>query len=133
MATSSLSSKALYREANLDAFACKSTKDIPPIDEIVGQERAQSAVEFAMSIREKGYNIYAIGRNGLGKRTMILRYLKRHPFDLHELYDWCYVANFEDIREPKVLKLPRGVGQSLRADIEKLMTKLLKAIPLAFD
>ncbi|MEZ9847205.1 Lon protease family protein [Vibrio breoganii] len=133
MATSSLSSKALYREANLDAFDCKSTKDIPPIDEIVGQERAQSAVEFAMSIREKGYNIYAIGRNGLGKRTMILRYLKRHPFDLHELYDWCYVANFEDIREPKVLKLPRGVGQSLRADIEKLMTKLLKAIPLAFD
>ncbi|MDN3715834.1 Lon protease family protein [Vibrio breoganii] len=133
MATSSLSSKALYREANLDAFACKSTKDIPPIDEIVGQERAQSAVEFAMSIREKGYNIYAIGRNGLGKRTMILRYLKRHPFDLHELYDWCYVANFDDIRVPKVLKLPRGVGLSLRADIEKLMTKLLKAIPLAFD
>ncbi|ANO34848.1 ATP-dependent protease [Vibrio breoganii] len=133
MATSSLSSKELYREANLDAFACKSTKDIPPIDEIVGQERAQSAVEFAMSIREKGYNIYAIGRNGLGKRTMILRYLKRHPFDLHELYDWCYVANFDDVRVPKVLKLPRGVGQSLRADIEKLMTKLLKAIPLAFD
>ncbi|GEM79228.1 Lon protease family protein [Vibrio superstes] len=133
MATSSLSSKALYREANLDAFPCKSTKDIPPIDEIVGQERAQSAVEFAMSIREKGYNIYAIGRNGLGKRTMILRYLKRHPFDLHELYDWCYVANFDDIRVPKVLKLPRGVGQSLRVDIEKLMTKLLKAIPLAFD
>ncbi|MEZ9834481.1 Lon protease family protein [Vibrio breoganii] len=133
MATSSLSSKELYREANLDAFACKSTKGIPPIDEIVGQERAQSAVEFAMSIREKGYNIYAIGRNGLGKRTMILRYLKRHPFDLHELYDWCYVANFDDVRVPKVLKLPRGVGQSLRADIEKLMTKLLKAIPLAFD
>jgi len=29
-------------------------------DEIVGQERAQKAVEFAMSIKEKGYNIYAV-------------------------------------------------------------------------
>ncbi|GAD79986.1 Lon protease family protein [Vibrio ezurae] len=133
MAISSLSSSELYRTADLDLFSCKSTKDIPPIDEIVGQERAQSAVEFAMSIREKGYNIYAMGRNGLGKRTMILRYLKRHPFDQHQLYDWCYVANFEDIRVPKVLKVPRGIGHSLRIDIEKLMTKLLKAIPMAFD
>ncbi|MPW35807.1 Lon protease family protein [Vibrio sp. B1Z05] len=133
MAISSLPSAALYRDADLNLLSSKSTKDIPPIDEIVGQERAQSAVEFAMSIREKGYNIYAIGRNGLGKRTMILRYLKRHPFDQHQLYDWCYVANFEDIRVPKVLKVPRGIGQSLRTDIDKLMTKLLKAIPLAFD
>ena len=72
-----------------------------PIDEIVGQERAES-VEFAMSIKEKGYNIYAIGQNGLGKRTMILRYLNRHQHDVKALYDWCYVANFEDTRTPKV-------------------------------
>ncbi|MFA0071716.1 Lon-like protease helical domain-containing protein, partial [Vibrio breoganii] len=45
----------------------------------------------------------------------------------------CYIANFEDIRTPKVLKLPRGVGSSLKQDIEKLMRKLLKAMPLAFD
>ena len=112
---------------------CKSTKELAPIDEIVGQERAQKAVEFAMSIKEKGYNIYAIGRNGLGKRTMILRYLNRHPQEVQELFDWCYIANFEDIRTPKVLKLPRGVGSSLKQDIEKLMRKLLKGMPLAFD
>lgn len=133
MALPALSPSDLYRETDLDALTCKSTKDIKPIDEIVGQQRAQSAVEFAMSIKEKGYNIYASGRNGLGKRTMILRYLKRHPFDIEVLYDWCYVANFDDIRVPKVLKLPRGIGLKLRADIEKLMTKLLKAMPLAFD
>ena len=86
-----------------------------------------------MSIKEKGYNIYAIGRNGLGKRTMILRYLNRHPQEVQELFDWCYIANFEDIRTPKVLKLPRGVGSSLKQDIEKLMRKLLKGMPLAFD
>ena len=129
----SLTSDKLYHSAELDQLPCKSTKDIPPIDEIVGQERAQKAVEFAMSIKDKGYNIYASGQNGLGKRTMILRYLNRHKPDDMQLFDWCYVANFDDIRRPKVLKLPIGVGNKLRQDVEKLLSKLVKALPLAFD
>ncbi|PWI33459.1 ATP-dependent protease [Vibrio albus] len=133
MSITPLKPSELYHVAELDQLPCKSTKELPPIDEIVGQERAQKAVEFAMSIREKGYNIYAIGHNGLGKRTMILRYLNRHQHEADLLYDWCYVANFEDIRTPKVLKLPAGIANPFRQDIEKLMVKLVKAIPLAFD
>ena len=133
MAIRALQAEQLYQVADLEMLPCKSTKELPPIDEIVGQERAQKAVEFAMSIREKGYNIYAIGRNGLGKRTMILRYLNRNKHNSEALYDWCYVANFDDIRIPKVLRLPCGVGTKLRQDIEKLITRLVKAIPLAFD
>ncbi|MDW1913262.1 Lon-like protease helical domain-containing protein, partial [Vibrio sp. 707] len=72
-------------------------------------------------------------QNGLGKRTMILRYLNRHQHDAGALFDWCYVANFEDTRTPKVLKLPCGIGNKLRVDIEALMGKLLNALPLAFD
>ncbi|WP_394126079.1 AAA family ATPase [Vibrio hepatarius] len=128
-----LEASQLYLTAELEKLESKSTKELPPIDEIVGQERAQKAVEFAMSIKEKGYNIYAIGQNGLGKRTMILRYLNRHQHDATELFDWCYVANFEDIRTPRVLKLPCGVGSKLKQDIEKLMSKLVNAMPLAFD
>ncbi|MGC9423537.1 Lon protease family protein [Vibrio sp.] len=133
MAIQHLSAEQLYHVATLEKLPCKSTKELAPIDEIVGQERAQKAVEFAMSIKEKGYNIYAIGRNGLGKRTMILRYLNRHQHENIELFDWCYVANFDDIRTPRVLKLPSGMGQKFRQDIEKLMAKLMNAIPLAFD
>ncbi|MGR5169442.1 Lon protease family protein [Vibrio astriarenae] len=133
MAIQRLQAEHLYNTAQLEELPCKSTKELPPIDEIVGQERAQKAVEFAMNIKEKGYNIYAIGHNGLGKRTMILRYLNRHQYDSSTLFDWCYVANFQDIRTPKVLKLPCGVGQRFRQDIETLMTKLCKAMPLAFD
>lgn len=128
MAIQRLNAEQLYHAAQLEKLPCKSTKELDPIDEIVGQERAQKAVEFAMSIKEKGYNIYAIGRNGLGKRTMILRYLNRHQHEADALFDWCYVANFADIRTPKVLKLPSGVGVSLKQDIEKLMTKLVNAI-----
>jgi len=134
---SPLSSDQLYRTSELSGLApeFKSTKNLTPINEIVGQERAQQAVEFAMSMKEKGYNIYAIGRNGLGKRTMVLRYLNRHEPDGHghTLYDWCYVINFDEARTPKVLKLPSGKGPELKKDIEKLMVRLVKALPLAFD
>jgi lon-related putative ATP-dependent protease len=132
MAIQRLESSQLYHSARLEKLPSKSTKELAPIDEIVGQERAQKAVEFAMSIKDKGYNIYAIGQNGLGKRTMILRYLNRHKHNV-ELFDWCYIANFEDIRTPKVLKLPCGVGNKLKQDIDKLIGKLLNAMPLAFD
>ncbi|RTR38713.1 ATP-binding protein [Shewanella canadensis] len=134
---SPLSSDQLYRTSELSGLApeFKSTKNLTPINEIVGQERAQQAVEFAMSMKDKGYNIYAIGRNGLGKRTMVLRYLNRHEPDGHghTLYDWCYVINFDEARTPKVLKLPAGTGMELKKDIEKLMVRLVKALPLAFD
>ncbi|KHT57974.1 ATP-dependent protease [Photobacterium gaetbulicola] len=137
MTIQTLSSDKLYRASELNGLPedCKSTKNLTPLDEIVGQERAQKAVEFAMSIKEKGYNIYAIGRNGLGKRTMVLRYLNRHDpnGNGNPLYDWCYVANFDETRSPKVLKLPAGSGHAFKKDIEKLMTRLVKALPLAFD
>ncbi|MEZ9595431.1 AAA family ATPase [Shewanella sp. 10N.261.52.F9] len=132
-----LNSTKLYRASALKKLSsdCKSTKHLEPLDEIVGQARAQQAVEFALSMKEKGYNIYALGRNGLGKRTMVLRHLNRQAPNANgrTLYDWCYVVNFDDTRSPKVLKLPAGMGLTFKKDIEKLMGKLLKSLPLAFD
>ena len=49
-----------------------------------------------MSMQDSGYNVYAVGRNGLGKRTMMLRYLNRHVGDGQHTFDWCYVANFDE-------------------------------------
>ncbi|MEI6858378.1 MAG: AAA family ATPase [Shewanella sp.] len=132
-----LSSDQLYRSSELSGLEanCKSTKHLTPLNEIVGQERAQQAVEFAMSMPDKGYNIYAIGRNGLGKRTMVLRYLNRYEATsrCHTLHDWCYVINFDEARVPKVLKMSAGSGIEFKKDVEKFIIKLTKALPLAFD
>ena len=129
-----LTESDIYRSCSLsDSLTdCKTTADLQPITEIVGQTRAQKAVEFAMGIKEKGYNIYAIGQNGLGKRTMMLRYLKKLETQT-ELYDWCYVSNFDNPRRPKVLKLECGKGEPFSQDIEKLVVKLVKSLPLTFE
>jgi len=128
-----LSHADVYAECAPSFISESSTKSLEPLEDIVGQERAQEAVRFAMAMPGTGYNIYAIGRSGLGKRTMMLRYLKNTLTPKHEVSDWCYVVNFDEPRSPKVLQLPVGTGVSLKKDLETLMTRLTKAIPQAFD
>lgn len=129
----SLSVSQLYKACVLKQLPFKSTRQLEPLAEIVGQNRAQEAVRFALAMPHDGYNVYAVGRNGLGKRTMMLRYLEHHVDTAQQIHDWCYVANFEESRVPRLLKLPAGKGAQLKQDMEKLMSRLVKLIPQAFD
>ncbi|MGB0893756.1 MAG: Lon protease family protein [Parashewanella sp.] len=134
LAAKRLTASQVYQSSKLTLLSrnCKTTEHIEPIIEIVGQARAQQAVEFAMGMKEKGYNIYAIGQNGLGKRTMMLRYFNRLQGS-SPLFDWCYVSNFDNPRTPTILKLPQGQGKSFKEDIEAVTLKLVKALPLSFE
>jgi len=123
----------LYKACVLKDLPFKTTRQLEPLAEIVGQNRAQEAVRFALAMPHGGYNVYAVGRNGLGKRTMMLRYLEHHVDTDQQSHDWCYVANFEEPRNPKLLKLPSGMGTELKQDMEKLMSRLVKMIPQTFE
>ena len=129
----SLSPQQLYKACVLKDLPFKTTRQLEPLAEIVGQNRAQEAVRFALAMPHSGYNVYAVGRNGLGKRTMMLRYLEHHVDTKQQSHDWCYVANFEDPRVPRLLKLPAERGGELKQDMEKLMSRLVKVIPQTFD
>jgi predicted ATP-dependent protease len=129
----SLPSHQLYKACVLKDLPFKSTRQLEPLAEIVGQNRAQEAVRFALAMPHGGYNVYAVGINGLGKRTMMLRYLEHHKDTNLRSHDWCYVADFEEPRVPKLLKLPAGQGTQLKRDMEKLMSRLVKVIPQTFD
>ncbi|MEH6356113.1 MAG: ATP-binding protein [Marinobacter sp.] len=129
----SLPSHQLYKACVLKDLPFKSTRQLEPLAEIVGQNRAQEAVRFALAMPHGGYNVYAVGINGLGKRTMMLRYLAHHKDTEQQCHDWCYVADFEEPRVPKLLKLPAGQGTQLKRDMEKLMSRLVKVIPQTFD
>ena len=123
----------LYKACVLKELPFKTTRQLEPLAEIVGQNRAQEAVRFALAMPHGGYNVYAVGRNGLGKRTMMLRYLEHHVDTDQQSHDWCYVANFEEPRVPRLLKLPAGKGSQLKRDMEKLIARLVKVIPQTFD
>jgi len=99
----------------------------------IGQDRAVEAVEFAVQMRRKGYNIYALGPSGTGKHTIVEDLLRRQAESAPTPSDWCYVNNFTDPQKPRRLQLPSGRASGLREAMRRLVEELRAALPAAFE
>jgi lon-related putative ATP-dependent protease len=100
---------------------------------MIGQERAAEAVEFALRMRRKGYNVYALGPAGTGRHQLVDELLKRRAATESTPPDWCYVNNFADPQKPHRLDLPAGQGSGLAAAMKHLIDELRSALPAAFE
>ena len=123
----------LYSSTRLKNLPFRNTKRLKPMTDFLGQERARESVEMAVAMPHDGYNLFAIGSNGLGKRTMIRRYLDNLAKSMPAPSDWIYVNNFLDPRYPEAIELPAGMGKSFRADMHKLWRQLADRILNAFE
>ena len=100
---------------------------------MVGQERAIEAVEFGVGIRQPGFNLFAMGPEGIGKYTLLRQVLQARAPAEPVPDDWCYVHNFADPRHPRAIRLGPGEGRQFRDRIAQLDRELRAAIPAAFD
>lgn len=125
----------LYRKCDPASFDFETTDELEELSlgEIVGQERAVDAILFGIGIRREGYNLFALGPSGTGKRTTITQFLDQQAAMEPVPPDWCYVNNFAQPHKPRALKLPPGQGSMLCRDMEQLIEELLVAIPAAFE
>ena len=114
-------------------FSFKTTKDLADFEGMVGQERAIEALSFAVEIDRPGYNMYLMGSTGLGKHTLLKRFLDKASAAQSPADDWCYVFNFDDPQKPKAISLPAGQGRQFRDDMRQLVKDLQTAIPSAFE
>ena len=118
--------------ADLDSLQFETTADLEPLDEIIGQDRAMSALEVGLGIRQEGYNIFAAGLTGTGKMETIKRSLQRRLDGARTPQDWVYVNNFEDPDKPWAMPLDPGQGKKLEKDLDRLVERLKEALPKAF-
>ncbi|MES2918189.1 MAG: ATP-binding protein [Pseudomonadota bacterium] len=123
----------LYKACKASEFPFRTTKECEPFNDFLGQERAKEAVAMAVALPHDGYNIFAVGTSGLGKRTMIRRFLKEHAATRPAPSDWCYVNNFAEPRHPTVLEFPAGVGADVKKDMARLWRDMSEAVMAAFD
>lgn len=111
--------------------------DLPEIprlhSDILGQPRAQSALEFGIAMPNPGYNIFVMGENGLGRLTMVMNHLETLAHTQAVPSSYAYVDNFDNSREPVAIELPAEYGQILSKDIDKLLDDLLATFPAAFE
>mgnify|MGYP006145339431 FL=1 len=110
-----------------------STKRIKPLNNFLGQDRARASVEAGISLPYSGYNIFAVGTAGLGKRTMIKRLLQQHAKTMLTPNDWVYVNNFKNPRQPLALRFPAGQGVKFQAALQQSWQIILKQLERRFS
>ena len=128
-----LSADDLYVACELDQIPFSHSDEASALDGVVGQDRALEALKFGTRISESGYNVFALGPSGVGKRTIIERLLEQESHKKLTPPDWCYVHNFEEPHKPKALPLPAGHGTVLRKQMEQFREDVKTAIPAAFE
>lgn len=99
----------------------------------IGQERAKTALDFAIGMDMPGYNLYVMGEPALGRFTLVQDVLKQAAAQKPTPDEWCYLNNFDDERVPSVLRLSPGEGKTLVKKLEALIDDLLATFPAAFD
>lgn len=100
---------------------------------ILGQHRAQAALEFGVNMPAPGYNLFVMGESGWGRLTIVSGYLRDLAKSLPTPVSYAYVDNFSRPKEPKVIQLPPGHGQLLCEDIDKLIDNVLAIFPAVFE
>lgn len=133
MQTKELEAKELYWRCDPEQFDFATTEELEPLQQIVGQPRVVEAMQFGIGIDQKGYNIFALGPSGTGKRSVIHQFFERRAQSEAVPDDWCYVHNFEESHKPSAIRLPAGKGRALRDDMEDLVDELHTALSSAFE
>lgn len=128
-----LAPETLYRRCDPSEFSFQSTAELQDLTQMLGQERAVEAVEFATAIELQGYNLFVLGPPGTGRHSYIQQFLAHTAAARPVPSEWCYVNNFAQPQKPSALELPAGQGRKLREDIEGLVEEAHTAIPAAFE
>ena len=110
-----------------------STSELPPLDGVIGQERAVGATAFGVGMRSRGYNLFVLGRARTGKTSTMKRILARTAEGEPPPSDYCYVHNFQDAYRPTALTLPPGRGRELREEMERLVDECKSRLQRAFE
>jgi lon-related putative ATP-dependent protease len=123
----------LHRRCTPEELPFALSSELPDAPSQIGQERAAEAVAFALRMRQKGYNVFALGPGGSGRHSLIDDLLHRRAAGESTPSDFCYVNNFADAQRPHRLELPAGQGAGLAAAMKKLIDELRIALPAAFE
>ncbi|RCK77678.1 MAG: ATP-dependent protease La [Ignavibacteriae bacterium] len=111
----------------------KTTDDVKFTKDIIGQERALRSLKVGLEIKHFGYNVFVTGFSGTGRTTTIKRLLKDFQNKKVQLYDFCYLYNFDNPDQPHLVKLKAGQGNQLKKDMNDFLEELLKDIPAIFE
>ena len=108
-------------------------RDLPLVDDIIGQPRALRAIDFGLDVRGPGFNIFVLGYGGSGRMTTAERALAEHAAKQPTPGDWVYVHNFKDPLRPRAMRLPAGRARPFKQDMASLVNFLKSDLRRTFE
>jgi predicted ATP-dependent protease len=114
-------------------FAFGTTEELEPLGHAIGQDRAVSALAFALAMERPGYNVFAQGPTGMGKHYVVQQFLERVAADRPVPPDWLYVNDFQNPHRPRALQVPAGQGRAFRDAVDTAMQDVWSALSNAFS
>ncbi len=123
----------LINKCSCEELGFKTTEELNELDGIIGQERAAASMEFGLSIKRHGYNIFVSGLTGSGRSSYSKSIVRKIAGKEKTPDDWCYIYNFRNPEKPKTLNLTAGKGSALVEDMDKLVEAVKEEIPKVFQ
>ncbi len=116
-----------------ESLAFETTDELEDLTEVIAQGRAVEAIGFALGMHQLGYNIYALGPEGIGKHSVVRRFLKKAALTADVPSDCCYVSNFHEPRKPRALSLPAGHGVAFQDHMAQFVEDVRVTLRSAFE
>lgn len=127
-----LSAAEVRPETAPDTFRFRSTDELPPLAEGIGQERASRAIEFGLQMRARGFNLFVLGEPTTERAHLVETLVHQAAETGSTPSDWCYLNNFDHPDQPRALRLPAGEGSRLAHDANQLVEEMRSVIPALF-
>jgi lon-related putative ATP-dependent protease len=105
----------------------------PPVEPLLGQDRASDAIKFGMGIKENNYHIFIAGPSKAGLTYAARTYLEEQAKKEPTPPDWCYVYNFKEPDKPQSLRISPGQGKELKKDMQEFIGALQTKVPEVFE
>lgn len=114
-------------------FNFETTAEVPPLEGIIGQDRAANALAFGLRMTDEGYNIYLMGLTGTGRNSYTKSIVTERAKEQPTPSDWCYVYDFDHPDSPLAIAFPPGAGGQFKEQVETFIARIRDDIPKAFE
>jgi len=128
-----LSHDRLRAHCCLDQLHFQTTEEVPPLEGLMGQDRAVQSLAFGLRIKDEGYNIYIMGLTGTGRNSYTWSIVKELAEKQPTPDDWCYVYDFKRPDQPLAISFKAGEGTAFKETMAALIETLRKELPKAFE
>ncbi|PTN12423.1 putative ATP-dependent protease [Nitrosomonas aestuarii] len=90
----------------------------------IGQERAEIATHFGLSMQQPDYHLFVLGEVGSGRSSLLHQAMITVAANTAAPPDLCYLYNFTTPEKPIAIRLPTGQGRLLRQSLAQLVKSL---------